>query len=131
MVNQENVLSNVLKMKNLYFSFIDFKSNGVVIGDSGTADVCYKEEHKIDDRNISISLFCRVEVKEAFSLEMCLVGDFEVSNIDNNRVIPNAIAIMFPYLRAEVSLVTSQPGIPSISLKPININAFLERQNKE
>lgn len=131
MVRQEEILSNVLKMKNLYFEFIHFNSTGVEPDEEGAAEIGFKEEHNIVDNIINVKLFCKVEVDNIFELELCLNGIFEAGNIESKNVVPNAIAIMFPYLRAQVSLMTAQPNIPNISLKPININALLAKQNEQ
>ena len=99
----------------------------------GEGRIGFKTDHRIEGRTIAIKLFCRIDIEDIFDLELCLVGKFEAGgNIESERVLPNAIAIMFPYLRAQVSLMTAQPNIPTINLKPVNINALLERQsNKE
>ena len=64
-------------------------------------------------------------------MRICLKGIFEVGDKENaERFVPNAIAIMFPYLRSQVSLLTAQPNTPTIVLKPININKFLEESKR-
>lgn len=42
----------------------------------------------------------------------------------------NTIAIMFPYLRSYISLLTSHPGMNPIVLPAININAMINDKNK-
>lgn len=131
MIKQEEILSNALRMTNLYFEFINFHSTGIPKEGENSAQVGFKEEHDITDNIISIKLFCKVEVEDVFDLELCLKGVFESGNIESKGVLPNAIAIMFPYLRAQVSLMTAQPNIPTISLKPVNINTLLEKQREQ
>lgn len=128
MVNQENVVSDVLKMEKLYFKFINFNASGHEADSEGVANVFFKEKHDVDGAAITIDLSCKIEVTDIFVLELCLVGIFTANSIENDKIVPNAIAVMFPYLRAQVSLMTAQPNIPNISLKPININALLEEQ---
>lgn len=130
MINQEDIVSDVLKMEKLYFKVIKFDASGHDAGSEGSANVFFKEEHSVDGAAITIDLSCKIEVTDIFALELCLVGIFTAGNIQNDKILPNAIAIMFPYLRAQVSLMTAQPNIPNISLKPININALLEKQKK-
>jgi preprotein translocase subunit SecB len=38
---------------------------------------------------------------------------------------------MFPYLRSQVTLMTTQPNITPVIIPPININSFLKRQQEE
>lgn len=131
MIKEKDILSNALKMNNLYFKKIIFEATGKKASDEGIADVAFDEKHIVDDKIIDIDLLCKVEVEDIFKLELCLNGQFEAGSIKSKIVLPNAIAIMFPYLRAQVSLMTAQPNIPTISLKPVNINALLEKQNEQ
>lgn len=131
MIKEKDILSNALKMKNLYFKRIIFEATGEKASDEGIADVAFDKKHIVDGKTIEIDLLCKVEVENIFKLELCLNGKFEAGNIESKAVLPNAIAIMFPYLRAQVSLMTAQPNIPTISLKPVNINALLEKQNEK
>ena len=38
----------------------------------------------------------------------------------------NAVAIMMPYVRSQLTLLTSQPGVDPIVMPPLNINAMLD-----
>lgn len=131
MVKQEDIVSNALIMKNLYFSEIKFNATGKRASSNGFANISFDEKHSIKENVIDIQLFSKVEVEEVFELELCLNGTFEAGNIKSESMLPNAIAIMFPYLRTQVSLMTAQPNIPTVSLKPININALLEKQQED
>lgn len=130
MVSQEDIKSSVLTMENLYFEFVNFQGTGISAPEQGVSKVGYKEEHIISNDLLDIGLYCKVETENIFQMELCLKGIFKASSEEMaNKLLPNAIAIMFPYLRAQVSILTSLPNIPTISLEPININAFLEKQN--
>lgn len=57
------------------------------------------------------------------------IGIFKFQNVDNLSEIPsffykNSIAILFPYLRAYVSLVTNQANIPPLVLPTMNLSAL-------
>lgn len=68
---------------------------------------------KQDEYNIVISLsgFFKVEGQEK-------IGDKIVQNLINK----NAVAILMPYLRSELTLLTAQPDTDSVVLPPFNIN---------
>ena len=38
----------------------------------------------------------------------------------------NTVAIMFPFIRSQISLLTTQPGLIPIVMPPININALVD-----
>lgn len=68
--------------------------------------------------------------EDAVKLKLTLVGFFQC-DIDNEElkqglIFKNAIAILFPYLRSQISLVTTQPDIPPIALPAMNIVAMFE-----
>lgn len=133
MINQKDIKSNVLKNINMYFESIVFRNNGKNIQDNANeVDVGFKEIHQCEGKQITIRLFCKVEQKNCFILDLCLVGVFLVgNNYPTDKLLPNAIAIMFPYLRTQVTMMTSQPGTIPVVIPAININSFLEKQNKK
>lgn len=133
MINQKDVKSNVLKNINMYFESIVFWNNSKNIQDNANeVDVGFKEIHQYEGKQITIRLFCKVEQKNCFILDLCLVGVFLVgNNYPTDKLLPNAIAIMFPYLRTQVTMMTSQPSTIPVVIPAININSFLEKQNKK
>lgn len=131
MINQNKMLSNVLKINNLYFEEIVFKATGENAEEGVSANVGFHEDHCLKQDMLDIRLVCEVDVENVFEMRICLKGIFEVGDKENvERFVPNAIAIMFPYLRSQVSLLTAQPNTPTIVLKPININKFLEESKR-
>lgn len=65
-------------------------------------------------------------------LNLQTIGLFKVEQVDieeniyDQLVKTNTVAIMFPYIRSQVSLLTTQPGIQPIMIPPMNINVLLE-----
>ena len=68
-------------------------------------------------------------------LSVTLVGfftcDCEDDAIKTNLVNNNTIAILFPYLRSQISLITTQPDIPPITLPPMNIVGMFQEAEKQ
>lgn len=65
-----------------------------------------------------------------FEMSISLKGYFEnKSNGDIKRYEPNAIAILYPYIRAIVSTYTSVANITPVNLPTININKMLKKSN--
>lgn len=68
-----------------------------------------------------------------FNINISLTGVFELDNQDienrKNFAEINAIAILFPYLRAIVSTYTSNANVPPLILLPVNVvNMIQENQ---
>lgn len=81
-----------------------------------------------------VTLVLKGEKKEEYNLIISLSGFFKVEKEDSvndemvqNLINKNAVAIMMPYLRSELTLLTAQPDTDSVVLSPFNINAMLEK----
>ncbi len=90
-----------------------------------------------DQKHFRVSLTANVWLKDddAIKLEVTLVGfffcDCEDENLKKEMVNKNSIAILFPYLRSQISLVTTQPDIPPIILQPMNIVAMFDEAESQ
>lgn len=113
-------------------------------------DFEYNEEYKDDganldidiDKNIeyvknkmivtlTVNLFSKTERKYPFKMNVEVKGFFEIeSNDENINFEPNAIAILYPYVRAIVSTYTSNANVMPLILPPINVNKLLEEKEK-
>lgn len=50
-------------------------------------------------------------------------------NEKNELISKNAVAIIMPYMRSQVSLLTAQPEVDCVVLPPFNINNMLKEDN--
>lgn len=67
-----------------------------------------------------------------FKMLIEIEGLFEVENNDENiNFEPNAIAILYPYVRSIVSTYTANANVTPLILPPINVNKLLEDKNKK
>ena len=48
----------------------------------------------------------------------------ETYEMEENIIKNNTVAIMFPFIRSQVTLLTTQPGMTPIVLPPINTTKF-------
>lgn len=78
---------------------------------------------------LSVDVFKGVE-DAPFYMDAEITGYFELEGEDNIlRYEANAIAIMYPYLRAIISTYTSVANVAPIILPAINVNAMLKRKD--
>jgi preprotein translocase subunit SecB len=73
------------------------------------------------------------DMSRMLNLECVLVGNFKIDNslpeeVYDILINKNAVAIMFPYIRSQITLLTSQPEMKPIVIPPININKLAEKQ---
>ncbi len=129
---------NILMMKDLYFSKFSYENLRDM--EASQIDVRHdiKYMSKKENENI-IKVIVNTNIKnkkETIKLELETVGEFEINPADLDSVTKkfimtkNTLAIMFPFIRSEISILTTQPGVMPILLQPINLNSLTETDIK-
>lgn len=108
-INLENYQSGKLK--------IDFNPSGIF--DASEKSFYLTFEVKVKDENDN--QFVRVRCKGIFKFDIEDMPEFFYRN---------SIAILFPYVRAYISLVTTQANVPGIILPTLNLSG-LEQELKQ
>lgn len=66
-----------------------------------------------------------------FEMEVVVTGTFEIENNSNEIDFePNAIAILYPYIRAIVSTYTANANLNALILPTINVNKLIKDQEE-
>ena len=71
-----------------------------------------------------------VNEEENLKLYIQAVGFFKLNSEDMTEEISeqilkrNTVAIMFPFIRSQVSLLTTQPGLMPVMIQPIDFNSI-------
>ena len=123
-----------LQMNELYFSKYDFIQTRE---DNDTEyETSFQIEYAVNNQDASkfrIKINTRVKNKtESVLLNLETIGVFTVDkegvndDIGDHLIKVNTVAIMFPFIRSQISLLTTQPGLEPILLPPININALMD-----
>lgn len=104
--------------------FVDFKPSGI-----------FNSENSTYQLKFDFSAFTSQEKDAQPFVNIRCNGIFQFENVVSVDEIPsyfyrNSIAILFPYLRAYVSIVTNQANTPPIVLPTMNL-ASLEKPLKE
>jgi preprotein translocase subunit SecB len=85
----------------------------------------------MEDNKFKVSLSINLSFENKYIIEVCLSGIFQMEEevkFKNKILLNNTVAILFPYLRSQLSLLTSQPGFEPVILPAININRLLDEQ---
>ena len=136
MKDKESIHS-VLKLNNLVFDKIEFKRLGFKNDKEIELEIQSKIAQKQDTDLYRITLILNGNKPDEYTFEISLTGYFTIEDdpsitqeLKNDLVSKNATAILMPYLRSEVSLLTAQPEMDCIVLPVFNINNMLGKHDK-
>ena len=83
-----------------------------------------------NDKKMNVSLKVKIfeeNEKYPFYMMVSITGFFEIENNDEGiNFEPNAIAILYPFIRSIVSTYTASANVMPLILPVINVNKYLE-----
>lgn len=129
---------SVVKLKSLYFDKINFWRSGGEIPQQDLK-LNFNKSYQFNEQHDSciVCLGCNLHDNncEVFKLEISITGIFMCNESDPVRrdtlLKKNSLAILFPYIRSQISIVTAQPEMKPVVLPPMNIEAvFAESEEK-
>ena len=117
-------------MSDFYFSEASIKRKREISDGEYKADL-QSEIKTLADHHYRVILTLAIK-KEELEIRVVACADFTSLSVDldyesEKKVIRvNTVAIMFPFIRSQVTLLTSQPGMTPIVLPAINTARFAE-----
>lgn len=121
-----------LRLENLVFDELYFKRCGFSSESELKLNLEASVGQLLDKDVFKATIILQGEKKDEYTMKISITGFF---SFDSDNAVSeetksvllskNALAILMPYLRSEVSLLTAQPGVAPIVLPPININNFI------
>lgn len=128
----------VLVLEAMVFDRISFIRKGFKSEKEPDFSFQVSSGKKNNDEIYRVTLVMQVKKEKEYEIEISLSGYFSVntSAIEDNTdvmevVNKNTVAILMPYIRSELTLLTAQPDMECVVMPPVNINAMLEQSNKE
>lgn len=127
-INTSN-MESILKLEDIYIESFNF-IRGEIVENKNPILSFGKSMSQNSNHSSNVMLQCKIKWDEATELSVSIKGVFSVSgeNKDANRILltRNSYAILFPYLRSQITLLTSQLNFEPIVLPIININSLLD-----
>lgn len=125
-----NDMKSNLKMQQFYFSECSLKREPVI--KDGDYNINLKKEiQSAGEHTYDVTLKTEVSKND---VELLVVAKarfiLEADDYINEETVinRNTIAIMFPFVRSQVTLMTSQPAMSPVVLPPVNTARFEENQ---
>jgi len=127
-------IESILVMEQLVFDKIYFNRTGK----KNDKQIKYNFEIQIGrgKNNISkVTIILIGHKEDEYDLEISISGFFRISeqaDISSEKIDMllehNAVAILMPYLRSEVSILTAQPNTDCVVLPPFNIINMMDKK---
>jgi preprotein translocase subunit SecB len=135
----ENYKSSLV-LQSLLFEKIKFERKG--IKNDNELKISFKVQvgRRGNDNNdlYGVTLSLSGEKQDEYVVDISLLGVFKINNTDElsekmrlDLINKNAVAILMPYMRSELTLLTAQPGTESVVLPPFNVNNMISKQREE
>lgn len=132
---KDSSIASVLKLQQMVFDEISFDREGFRQDSNQQFSIKFgKQVKKIEDGCYQVSLAANVAKEKEYTVTVKLTGYFEIEEQCPDKDIilnENAVAILFPYLRTELTLITSQPEVDPLVIPVVNINAMLKQETDE
>ncbi len=118
--------NSILNLQRLVFERIEFDRKGF----KNTQELKFELQAQIglDENGIyKVTLVLNGTKQDEYDIVISLSGFFKFEGqvedkMGQDLISKNAVAILMPYLRSEVTLLTAQPDTDSVVLPPFNIN---------
>lgn len=132
MENNRN-LQSVLNLDKLVFDKIEFNRIGFTSNDELELQIQSNVAQRKDENVYRVTLILKGNKPNEYMFEISLTGFFSIEEdvsdeLKDDLISKNSIAILMPYLRSEVSLLTAQPGVECVVLPPFNINNMMKEE---
>lgn len=139
MMSQNNSMTpiqSVLKIDPVVFDELSFQRKGF---ENKSADVqtnlgVTRQVTKISDGQYRVTVQAIATRQDEYVAKVQISGFCSIDeNLENKDAIlnNNAVAILFAYVRSQLTLLTSQPGTSPIVLPVMNIAKMIEESEKQ
>lgn len=129
-------IESVLKLDRLVFDKLEFTRLGFKNDKELVIEIQSSVSQKAETNIYKVTLIFKGNKPEEYTLEISLSGFFSIVNDDDlddetkkALVTKNSVAILMPYLRSQISLLTAQPDTECVVLPPFNINKMLDKKD--
>ncbi len=132
-MNLGEKLESSVKLSGLYFEKIDFWRSGEAVVDDELT-VVFSKSYNFNEEHtacaVTLGCIIRDQAERAIRIEVRLRGAFSCESPLPERkevlLTKNTLAILFPYLRSEISILTAQPGLTPVVLPTLKIEAVFD-----
>lgn len=118
-----------LKLEHVVFDTLSFNRIGFQQKEQNIKLKVGVSVNQLADSKYRVSLKVSVERESEYTAEVQVSGFCSISEscVAKDEILKkNAVAVLFPYVRSELTLLTAQPETTPIVLPVMNINAMID-----
>jgi len=131
-----NEIKSVLNLKKIVFDRILFERLGFSSEEELKLKIETNVSQKKDTELYRVTLVLFGEKEGEYKFEVSITGFFDfdtdeelTQEFKSSLINQNTVAILMPYLRSEISLLTAQPGVDCVVLPPFNITELVKQED--
>lgn len=124
-----------LRLDYLYFSEIHCSRQQLI--KKAELNVNYNVDHKINGNEAIVKIVTSIKShSDEISLSLTTIGKFTLIDLENvyddsikkEMLNLNTVAIIMPYIRSQVSIITTQPDLTPIMLQPVDVTLLMAQK---
>ena len=126
----------VLKLHRMEFSRISFNRTGEKGDSTLSCGFGVKIDSDKESEFFRVRLALDANKKGEYEIGMEIMGIFSIADVEElpeitrkKLITENTVAILLPYLRSELSILTAQPGMEPVVLPPIDARTLVSEVN--
>ena len=128
-MKKNNDIKSILKLDKVVFDTIEFKRLGFKNDNKLKLNLQTEIFQRQDEETYKVMLHLIGEKEDEYSFDIILSGFFSFrtdetieQQLKDELISSNSVAILMPYLRSEVSILTAQPDVECVVLPVLNVN---------
>lgn len=126
---------SILKLDKIVFDKIEFERRGFKNDEELKIELLSNISQRKESSIYKVNLLLRGEKYNEYVMEISVSGYFRIESdsystdeLKDELITKNSVAILMPYLRSQVSILTAQPDVECVVLPPFNINNMLSNK---
>lgn len=136
-MDTNNNIKSALNLEKMVFEKIEFLRLGFMSNEELKLKFQTNISNESTDNIFKVTLTVKGNKAKEYLFEVSLSGYFSFSAEEilpkstiNDIVSKNTVAILMPFIRSEISLLTAQPETECVVLPPFNINKMFEQEKQ-
>lgn len=126
-------IESVLRLNKVVFDKIEFTRLGFKNDEELELEIQSNISQRQNPDIYKVTLVLKGKKPDEYTLEISISGFFSIDfsadlskSIENTLITKNSVAILMPYLRSQLSLLTAQPEVDCVVMPVFNINNMME-----